>query len=274
LEYLGVDWRWADRDRRYTKSSAGDLRAILRGVDFLLVIVTEEGLALDQALEAGVGVGLGKPMLIVSTSSSPLMPAPLEEVFYARVDALDSSRLEFLIKSFLNNTKRPYWRATRKEYWRDLDDGLYSDRSTYRRSEFGSAFEFKAVSLLDRLSADLPIEKDLSTKDNRKRIEIDAVIWAKGVDGPQPSPMLVEIKASASKRTVSTGIKQLEQFMEKTDVRSGLLITRSDTSLYCHKSLSGLIFVIGIGELEELVNSETFFQTLRYQRNKAAHGID
>ena len=130
------------------------------------------------------------------------------------------------------------------------------------------------MTLLEKLSAEITLEAQPTNDGTEQNLNIDAVIWVKGLDGPQTSPMLVEIKEYGSKQIVDRGIQQLDEYMARTGIRYSLLISRSDHEMSCNSAHHGFVFAVGLSQFDELVSGESFFKELRHQRNKAAHGTD
>ena len=94
LERAGVDWQWARSDLGASERLLGDLRKIVRGVDFVVGVLFGHQEDSNTVFELGVAVGAAKPLLVVVTSDAAL-PINLQSVPYLRASLQDEQALSF-----------------------------------------------------------------------------------------------------------------------------------------------------------------------------------
>jgi len=109
LDRSGIHWEWAKHGSEYSDRLPGDIRKIIRHVDFVIAVLTDQEADNNTLFEIGVAVGIEKPVMLILPIDRKL-PLKLETVPHVRVSLDDeqaiSLHLDLLIRNIRMNDGR------------------------------------------------------------------------------------------------------------------------------------------------------------------------
>lgn len=266
LEELGLDpikWKEFALSGRTIQEETTEL---VRSAD-LVLLVTTRNTSPSVYVEAGVALGMGKPLLVIGGES---VPSDLAGMMHIKASPQDTKALKFHLQSVLDN-----W----EEFVRprhELDEPATQRRSSKSRrssSELDSELERRTYEALQKSLEIESVVSQAGVSDEASFIP-DIAFAIPRSDYFQDGLMIVEVKYSADMATVSNATRQLVVYCEKANAIAGLLVLGNDDSNeICVLSPSPLIFKLEIEHLENLVASGKLLSSLRRARNLFVHSV-
>jgi hypothetical protein len=107
LDRFGIDWQWAKSDLAYTDRLAGDLRKIIRSVDFFIGVLLGEPADATTVFELGIAVGIGRPVLLIIAGDRELS-LPFEGLPHVRTPLADENALALHLDLFAQRVRRGF----------------------------------------------------------------------------------------------------------------------------------------------------------------------
>ena len=105
LDELDIQWEWAkSNDAYYSERLPGNLRKIIRGVDFVIGVFFGGSRDANTMFEIGLCVGAGKPLLLLMAETADL-PFNLQSVPQLRAPLTDKKAIEFHLDLFMRSSK-------------------------------------------------------------------------------------------------------------------------------------------------------------------------
>jgi hypothetical protein len=240
------------------------LEAAIRAADVVIAVFPSATASANTAFEAGLAVGLGKPLLSIVEPGAE-GPADLSSSLSvrARLDNVDAVvlALENIHRSWPpRTTKLPTSSAGRPlgAYADTLlaaADGLRGTRGP------AHAIEELVVRAIEASGAvAVP-----STRDEG----FDIGVWADDLDAIAGNPLLIEIKRRFSKQAVEQCLVALGQV---PGARAALLISLEGSPSPQSMSLRWPVFWISLDELLRQMRTASFAEVFRLLRNRSVHG--
>ena len=272
LDKADIDWEWAKSDYAYAERSPGDLRKIIRDVDFLIGVLF--GAGDDNTLfEVGVAVGMSKPVFLVVVNDARI-PFDLAGLSVVRA-ALDNEKaialhLDLLQRSigqgFRYSVSRPG--AVPSTFSVSQPKGKPS------QSHPGSDFEAELVRLIENAGGKaIPQPRP---EDPNVKARPDILFWLPG-DAELLNPAIIEAKSGhLTTGRLEEAKAQTLRFLQQTGVRTGLIVARElpAETQSAFKAMPMLnIFVLDFKTFRALLVGGQLASHLRQERNRAAHGI-
>lgn len=275
LERAGVDWQWARTDLGANERLPGDLRRIVRGVDFVVGVIFGRPEDSNTFFELGIAVGIGKPMLLVIASGASL-PVSLESAPYLRASLQDEKalalHLDLLFRTMRQANAYPTSGRARGSKIVAQELPVLEGKKLYSRPP-ESAFEAQVAQSIETAGGRVVLHPRLESTSNR--YTPDLLFWLPERDAEILNPAVVELRDRPDKdsRLVELQMKLLT-FMSDTRVRTGLIITReTPASTELRSGPTGNVFLLGFDRFRQLLQHEELAKFLRLERNRAAHGI-
>lgn len=266
LEELGLDpikWKQSALTGRTIQEETTEL---VRSAD-LVLLVASKNTSPSVYVEAGVALGMGKPLLLIG--SEPV-PFDLSGMMRIKASLQDTKALKFQLKSVLDNWDE-FVHPRNK-----LDETKTQRRtSKTRRSsiELASELERRAYEAFEESLEIGSVVSQARVSDEGGFIP-DIAFAIPRSDFFQDGLMIVEIKYHADIATVNSVTDQLAGYCKKANAVAGILILGNDDSGEIGVlSPSPLVFKLGIEHLESLMDSGKFLSSLRHARNLYVHSV-
>lgn len=219
-------------------------------------------LGLATALEKKI-ILLGSGVVPVHLSMAPVLSAPLS----------DSSALQFQLGAALENL----------DLVRPSVTELSTERQTERKSEKkdrstgvkpSRKFEKRLYSILNK-SPEInkySVKTGLYSTYSSQRFTPDIAAWLESGEDLFSGPLIIEVKSTKKTYIDRKWIDQITNYTKHVHWGAGLLVIdiEKPVQLYAH-NLSPLIFVVGLNELDNLINCNGLLRTMRLERNRLAH---
>jgi fatty acid-binding protein DegV len=107
--------------------------------------------------------------------------------------------------------------------------------------------------------------------DAGSRYRPDLLAWLGNLDAELLDPVVIEVKARADAKTARRVEEQLLSFMQKSRIRTGLVLT-ADSPPKLSQKISPNVLWMTIDEFENLANNGRLGGEVREVRNRIAHG--
>jgi hypothetical protein len=243
---------------------AQSLRFAISRADRVLVVLTDRP-ALNPALEAGIALAFGKPLLIIAAPGSSV-PSDLQGqlIAQARPDdldainfALDHAEASAATPARRGGVPRPTGRSLGQNRAQQLLDtlALAGEHPTERASVEVLLEAIEASRGVGVVSADAGF---------------DLGVWSDDLDAIGGNPLLVEIKRSVTPGAVDQVLRALAAH---PTARLGLLVYTEPSSRAELAQARFPVLVISLQQLLERMASVSFAEVVRELRNRSAHGL-
>lgn len=244
---------------------AQSLRFAISRADRVLVILTDKP-ALNPALEAGIALALGKPLLIIAAPGSSI-PSDLngQLIAQARPDDLDA------INYALDHAEAPAApSADRRSVPRPTGRPLGRDRTNQLLATLDLTGEYpteqSAIAvILEAIEASRGV--GVVSADSG----FDLGVWSDDLDAIGGNPLLVEIKRSLTRGAVDQVLRALDAH---PTARLALLVY-TEPSPQAELARSRFpVLVISLQQLLDRMASASFAEVVRDLRNRIVHGLE
>ncbi len=244
---------------------AQSLRFAISRADRVLVVLTDKP-ALNPALEAGIALALGKPLLIIAAPGSSI-PSDLKGqlIAQARSDDLDA------INYALDHAEAPAApSADRRSVPRPTGRPLGRDRTNQLLATLDLTGEYpteqSAIAvILEAIEASRGV--GVVSADSG----FDLGVWSDDLDAIGGNPLLVEIKRSLTRGAVDQVLRALDAH---PTARLALLVY-TEPSPQAELARSRFpVLVISLQQLLDRMASASFAEVVRDLRNRIVHGLE
>jgi hypothetical protein len=241
------------------------LRFAISRADRVLVVLTDKP-ALNPALEAGIALALGKPLLIIAAPGSSI-PSDLKGqlIAQARPDDLDA------INYALDHAEAPAApSADRRSVPRPTGRPLGRDRTNQLLATLDLTGEYpteqSAIAvILEAIEASRGV--GVVSADSG----FDLGVWSDDLDAIGGNPLLVEIKRSLTRGAVDQVLRALDAH---PTARLALLVY-TEPSPQAELARSRFpVLVISLQQLLDRMASASFAEVVRDLRNRIVHGLE
>jgi|HubBroStandDraft_6_1064221.scaffolds.fasta_scaffold02200_2 hypothetical protein len=277
LDRAEIQWEWARSNLDISDRLPGDLRKIIKGVDFVIGVILGGSSSDNIMFEVGLAVGMGKPVLLVGANQGKV-PTDLAGIASVQASLDDETalalHLDLLIRSSRQGPRYPVSGQTGKTSIGQFPDlGLRSSVKYDSKPE--SALEGELVTLIERAGGRTLLHPRLGGES--RQFTPDVLFWLPTEDIELLNPAVVELKGHLlTSQQLIAAEDQLLQFLQQTGVRTGLLIVRG-LGLEARGEFRGNpllnIFRLDFEKFRSLVTQGELASYLRQERNRAAHGL-
>jgi hypothetical protein len=277
LDKAEIQWEWARSNLDLKDRLPGDLRKIIRGVDFVIGVILSGSASDNIMFEVGLAVGMRKPVLLVGADKGRV-PSDLAGIPSVQA-SLDDERalalhLDLLIRSSRQGPRYPVSGQSGKTSIGQFPDlGLHTNVKYDSKPE--SALEGELVTLIERAGGRTLLHPRLEGE-SRQFIP-DVLFWLPTADVELLNPAVVELKGDfQTPQQLLDAEKQLLQFLQQTGVRTGLLIVRglgpASRAEFRGSPLLN-VFRLDFERFRNLITHGELSSYLHQERNRAAHGL-
>lgn len=277
LDRLDIHWEWAKSHLAYSDRLPGDLRKIIRGVDFVIGVLFGGLANANTMFEIGVAAGAGKPVLLILADDNQV-PSNLTGFPNVRASLTDDTAIELHL-DLLMRTARHAFRYQVSGQQRAISPtpspGLGLGKSVVHDLGPANALEAEVVRLIEEAGGRVLLHP--RPEDSPDKFAPDALFWLPSRDAELLNPAVVEIKsAPMTAHQLDETEQRMLGFLQHTGVRTGLIVARiiHPRALADFRSSPLLnVFVLEFERFRELLKSDELVDHLRQERNRAAHGL-
>jgi hypothetical protein len=275
LDEAGIHWEWAKSDDvGYSERLPGDLRKIIRNVDFLLAVLFDKPADANTMFEVGVAVGAGKPVLLVLAAEGPL-PFNLQAFQHVRASLNDETALALHLDLLIRSIERGFRYPVSLGRKRGVSPVSFGKPIIHGRPP-ADDLEAEVVELIEDAGGRVLLQPHHGGS-AETRFAPDLLFWLPTPDADFLNPAVLEVKGyPLTQLKLSELEQQLFVFLQDTGVRTGLIVGRGVGA----KPLVGLrgspalsVFFLDYDEFRQLLKSGQLANHLRRERNRAAHGL-
>jgi len=263
LAKRGVSWEWA----KDATLQGQDAKMGIAAADFLLVVLNGTRADYRGAFDAGVAVGLGKPVLLIQTNARML---PLDFRSFTTVKASLSNRdaLNFHLDLFLA-TPTSALRPADREVRGSLEQTPIPSKPDQSQIPFKSALELRAYEAIVAAGGSAIYEP---RTDSEVRFRPDLLAWLGHLDAELLDPVVIEVKHRAEPITARRLEEQLLGFMHGARVRTALVVTVMPPPPREQQASPNVLWLT-IDEFERLAQTGHLGVFVREMRNRILHGV-
>jgi hypothetical protein len=259
----GISWEWAKDESLEQKDAVSGIAA----ADFVVVILNGTRGDYRGAFDAGVAVGLLKPILLIQVRSGAL-PLDYRRFTTIKTKLTNRDALNFHFDLFLASP--PVLPQTAPvDWWRagNLSNTLAEKR---KFNFFGTDLERRVYDIV--VAADgTAVSQPLTESDAKFRP--DLLAWLGKLDAEFLNPVAIEVKGHVEDQKIARRLdERLLNFIQLARVRMALVLT-ADAPPIRDQQLSPNVLWLEIDEFEELVRSEQLGKYVRSTRNRIVHGV-
>lgn len=239
------------------------VHAAITAADRVLVVLGIEA-SMNSVFEAGVAVGLGKPLIVLADPRIPVPPdlAALLTI-RARLDELDA--IDFTLDQLERAGERSPVR-TRSALPTGRPLGGYAEELLDQLADVSSLSEAEALGVLTQaleMSGAVPAQ-------NPAALGIDLGVWSDDLDAIGANPLLIEVKRSLDRRSV----QQVMGHLAKSPHSGLALIIHLDPAVSGVDALRKVplpVLAISLQELLGRMRGSSFAEVVRQLRNASVH---
>src|SRR5258705_5254328 len=225
--------------------------------------------------ELGVALGIGKSVFVVAADRDRLAPSLLA-LPYVVASPADGETLSFHLEPFIANLTNTPEATSTSVLKRNLATVADEERAPRPRaapqkskrppSPDGLTAETRVITAFHRVGATVSVGPEVGPD-----ARADMIIWLPEDDLSIAGPALVEVKTNLSGHPPQAALQQTLSLLEKSHLRTGLIITGQQGARSSAYLLRGsYIYVLSVDELERLAFSGGLVRELRRVRNKVA----
>jgi hypothetical protein len=273
LDQRGIQWEWAKLDPSYSERLPGDLRRIIRRVDFMTAVLIDPSNDANILYEVGIAVGIGKPVFLILPIERQV---PLKLIGFRNVRAslTDETAIAFhldmLIRYLTMSEGRFRYPVT--EQLRASVPRPTSKSKQFRNLEPESELESEIVDLIEQSGGQILLQNPDS-----QLFTPDLLVWFPGERSDLINPAVIELKGhDLSGHEVDRIEGQLTSFLEGAGVRTGIIVApgvenERRTGFRGNPALN--VFFIDLDRFRQLLRAKRLADYLLEERNRAAHGL-
>lgn len=244
---------------------------LISAADAVIVVLAGKETA-NSLFEAGMAIGLGKPLLVVAEDVAEIDGQIPDRILSAlprvRAKLTDGDALGFHVEAFLDGVRQ---KSSETVVTGTAPRISPPKGSTMRRSQPASPLETRLLNAFEtavEISA-VHLEPQLN---NSRRFRPDFAVWLDSSTHVIPNPLIVELKG---RRAAMSGhrdrwLEQLQSYAYDTGVGAVMLVEDLSAPLSIVR-LNPVVFQVGLRDLEVLLNEQGLIQEMLRVRNILAH---
>jgi hypothetical protein len=272
LDRLNIHWEWAKSNQALSERLPGDLRKLIRSVDFVIGVFFDGVADTNTMFEIGVAVGAGKPVLLLMSGENDL-PLNLEALPHVRASLTDDKAIELHLDLLMRSAKSGVRYPASGRITSTSSQIVTNVGKRIEHEKAASAFEAEVAAVIEEAGGRVVLHP--RSEDASSKFTPDMLFWLATRDAEMLNPAVVEVKrhpVTAAKLAETE--QQLFGFLQQTGVRTGLIISRhvEPRSPSDFRPLLN-VFVLDFEQFRQLVASGKLAEHLRRERNRAAHGL-
>lgn len=261
LAERGIFWEWA----KDSPPQGRDTGSGMENSDFVIVVLNGTRADYRAAFEAGIAVGLRKPVLLIQTNARAL---PLDFRRFTTVKTSLSNRdaLGFHLDLFL---AAPVVSPDSDDV--DQPKGRPTDRPSRSRDlprYFSTELERRAYDAVLQAGGTAVSEPRPYPE---TRFRPDLLAWLGNLDSELLDPVVIEVRTRVERHIARRLEEQLLRFMQMARIRTALVLTASPPPDR-EQQLSPNVFWLTIDKFEELAITGRLGAYVKDTRNRSLHG--
>lgn len=246
-------------------SIAQSVHEAIGQAEVVVVVLGEPEVSQNSLFEAGVAVGLAKPVLVIADPEQDT-PSDLAGLFTIRARPSDLSAIRFALDQAEEHAT---WSAPAAvAVGRAL--GARSDQLLSELERQPRLTEHAAVGVLTAALEESGVVT-VESPDRDAPLRFDLGVWADDLDAIAVNPLLIEVKQTLSAATV----QQTRDMLLATTTGRAALLVFLEPAVPSAALLSEVRFpllAISLRELLERMRTSSFAEVVRGLRNRAVHG--
>ncbi len=248
----------------------------LRAADFVCLIMAEASPSPNVAFEAGLTIGLGKPVLVLVTGAE--LPFDLlQNLQVVRVAGGDLAPAERDIARFVRHVRPKVGATLRPPSSAPSLHWAAAELTRIRESKGSAQREKKLVDLVARVFETSGSEVLREGQEDDARPRIDLLVWSDPLVAELGGPLIVECKyygggSGSVLVNARHAFRQLAGYVEQSSARLGLLIFDHDrpTELSLSEQETPEALAFSVGDLVTAVAANALGDEIRRRRARAA----
>lgn len=256
----GISWEWAKDEPIDSHGPTSRIAA----ADFVLIVLNGTRADYRGVFDAGIAVGLGKPVLLIQAKARPI-PLDFRQFTTVKASLSNGEALGFHLDLFLaappSTPSPPVERSEREHASRP-------SRTRVPQRPFETELEHRAyAAVLD--AGGSAIAQPSSGREVRYRP--DLLAWLGHLDAELLDPAVIEVRSRVDPKTARRLEEQLLSFMQAARVRTALVLTAAPPPER-EQQLSPNVLWLTIDEFESLARTAQLGTHVRKIRNRIMHG--
>lgn len=211
LQENDVDWQWSSSVSS-NPSLVDSTIASIRSSDFQLTIVDAGPINADVMLEMGIAIGLGKPVLLLTTPNSAKF-SDKDFVAHFETNLRDKSLLSLQIELFLKSAKNLRAKRAPKKH-------APVTQTPRSHPKFDSNLEASIATSISLSGGSFTVP---DRKKGAKYIP-DLLMWMPSQDADLFNPAAIEVKGSFDRIEIKNTAQSLKEFIENSSMSCGLVV--------------------------------------------------
>lgn len=262
LSERGISWEWA----KDPTLEGQDAKLGISASDFLLVVFNGTRADYRGAFDAGVAIGLDKPVLLIQTNARTL---PLDFRSFTTVKTSLSNRdaLRFHLDLFLATPPAALRRADVEESSARKQLPI-SSRPSQSKAPFETELERRAYEAIVAAGGSAISEP---RTDSAAKFRPDLLAWLGHLDAELLDPTVIEIRNRTEPKTARRLEEQLLGFMQASRIRTSLVVTATPPPPREQRASPNILWLT-INEFESLAQTGRLGVFVREMRNRILHG--
>lgn len=245
-------------------SIAQSIRDAISEADQVLVVLNDEGSSKNVLFEAGLAVGLGKPLIVVADPNLKDVPSDIASFLMIRARPDDLRAINYALD--------------RMEGRSDASPALYpaTGRSLGPHADHlldeAAKSDLRESTVIDLLVEALEGSGSVAVSNVNADQGFDVGVWSDDLDAIAANPLLIEIKRDFRTQSVD----QTFTVLSRHPSARVALIVYLDESLDASKALKKAHFpvlAISLRKLLEGMRTASFAEVIRDLRNRSVHGV-
>lgn len=261
LAERGIEWEWAKEASTVVNRQSSDFAL----ADFVLVVINGTRADYRGAFDAGVAVGLRKPILVIQTNSREI-PLDFQQFTTVKTGLRNRDALRFHLDLFLATPAMTVEAVDVKRPSRDV--ARLASPAHFSPHYAGRVLELRAYDAVVAAGGSAILEPENKSGSYRP----DLLAWLGHLDAELLDPVLIEVR----RRVDSKIARELEQrilgFMQASRVRMALVLTEFPPPERKQQLSPNLIWLT-LDEFEKLARNAGLGSYVRETRNRIAHGV-
>jgi hypothetical protein len=278
LDRRGIQWEWAKLEPSYSERLPGDLRRIIRRVNFVAAVLIDASDDANILYEVGIAVGIGKPVFLILPMERQV-PLKLIGFPHVRASLKDEKAISFHLDMFFRyltmsegRFRYPVTEQLRPSALRGSTNPPDNKPEQFRNLEPGSQLETEIVDLIEQSGGQVLLQNP-----DTKLFTPDLLVWFPEQTSDLINPAVIELKGHPlSPHQLEQLELQLMAFLEGAGVRTGVIVAPNvederRTGFRGNPALN--VFFVNLDRFRQLLRTERLAEHLRQERNRAAHGL-
>jgi nucleoside 2-deoxyribosyltransferase len=261
LEERDISWEWG----KGAKGSNEDIDTRIEASDFVIVVLNGTKADYRSTFDAGMAIGLNKPVFMLQTNARAL-PLDFRRFTTVKAKLTNKDAIGLHLDLFLAAPASTTHITDRKST--SSRPPLSGQKGREAAMQFASQLEQRAYEAVIAAGGSAIVEPGV---DAGSRYRPDLLAWLGNLDAELLDPVVIEVKARADAKTARRVEEQLLSFMQKSRIRTGLVLT-ADSPPKLSQKISPNVLWMTIDEFENLANNGRLGGEVREVRNRIAHG--